>query len=186
MKKNCLAIVALCVAFVVIACGTTPVVTDDPVSDFIDEVRRTRPENALLGIGTSTHENRGLARTTAETRARAEVTRQLDVVVRNMINDYMAGSEEEGGAVLQFSESVIQTLAQSRLQGSEVHRERRFGNETVVVVMLSRNNIANEIMTASQAASALAPHMGAALWAQQRMDEALTQQNMAPPVIVRD
>jgi len=179
------ALVAM-VALAVTACNTSPAAAasaSDPVSDFIREARRGAPENALLGIGTSNHSNRGLARTTAETRARAEIARQVDVVVRNMITDYIAGSEAEPQALLTFQESVTQTLAESQLRGAVIRDELNVNGEQITIVMLSSSNVANEIMSASQSAAALAPHMGAAMWALDRMDRALSEQNLAPYVI---
>ena len=154
-----------------------PLAQQDPISDFIREARRGTPENALLGIGTSNHSNRGMARTVAETRARAELVRQLNVLVRNMVTDYMAGSEAEPQALLSFQESVTQTLAASQLRGAVVRDEINVGGEQVIVVMLARDHVAGEIAAASQAAAALAPHMGAAAWALERMDSALSAQN---------
>ena len=177
---------AVSMAFFAASCGSapaTPPVQADPVSDFIRETRRNAPEDALLGIGTSTHSNRAMARTTAETRARAEIVRQLDVVVRSMITDYMAGSEAEPEALLSFQESVTQTLAASQLRGAVIRDELNVGGEQIAIVMLSGSNVANEIMSASESAAAIAPHMGAAMWALDRMDRTLSEQNLAPAVI---
>ena len=188
MRRTSIIILVLVVlmAFFATSCGSVPAappVQADPVSDFIRETRRNAPEDALLGIGTSTHSNRAMARTTAETRARAEIVRQLDVVVRSMITDYMAGSEAEPEALLSFQESVTQTLAASQLRGAIIQDELNVGGEQVTIVMLSSSNVANEIMSASESAAAIAPHMGAAMWALDRMDRVLSEQNMEPPVI---
>ena len=188
MRRTSIIILVLAVsmAFFATSCGSAPaasMVQPDPVSDFIRETRRNAPEDALLGIGTSTHSNRSMARTTAETRARAEIARQLDVVVRSMITDYMAGSEAEPGALLSFQESVTQSLAASQLRGAIIRDELNFGGEQITIVMLSSSNVVNEIMSASESAAALAPHMGAAMWALDRMDRALSEQNLAPAVV---
>jgi len=186
-RRFILVALAVTVAFVAASCGSAPAPAPaahvDPVGDFIRDVRRNAPEDALLGIGTSTHSNRAMARTVAETRARAEITRQLDVSVRNMITDYMAGSEAEPEALLSFQENITQTLAASQLRGAVIRDETNIGGEQITIVMLSSSNVANEIMTASQAASQLAPHMGSAQWALERMGNALAEQNEAPPVI---
>ena len=192
MKRKFVVIaLAAAVAFVAASCGSAPAPAPapapaahvDPIGDFIRDVRRNAPEDALLGIGTSTHSNRAMARTVAETRARAEITRQLDVSVRNMITDYIAGSEAEPEALLSFQENITQTLATSQLRGAVIRDEMSIGGEQITIVMLSSSNVANEIMTASQAASQLAPHMGSAQWALDRMNSALVEQNAAPPVI---
>jgi len=157
--------------------------TNDPLGDFIRNARRTAPEGAILGIGSSTHSQRGLRPQTAESRARAEVLRQIDVVVKNMINDYIAGSEEDPQAAVQFSESVTQNLAAQRLQGVIIFDEFRTDGETVYVALISRANIASEIISASQAVARLNPSAAAAMQAIDRMDRALTANNMLPPVI---
>ncbi|MCL2557097.1 MAG: hypothetical protein FWE09_01315 [Treponema sp.] len=174
---------AVASAFMAVSCGTSGPAQDDPVSRFIRETRQRSPENALLGIGTSVHSNRAMARNIAEARARAEIVRQLDVVVRNMVTDYMAGSEAEQRALLSFQESITQTLASSQLRGAVIQDELMINGEQITIVILSTDNIANEIMTASQSAAALAPHMANAQWALDRMNQALTDQNSQPPVL---
>jgi len=183
--KRTFVTVALVAAVVLIAasCASQPIAPTDPVSEFIREVRRTAPENALLGIGTSTHSNRTLARTTAEVRARAEIARQVDVMVRNMTNDYIVGSEAEPQAMLQFSETVTQALSQHAQQGAIIRDEIFFNGEQITIVMFTGDAFRNGLMNASQSAAALAPHMGAGLWALERMDQALTQQNALDPVL---
>lgn len=190
MKRTSVIALALAVSvgFVAMSCGGTPpppgeIVQEDPISNFIRETRRAAPENALLGIGTSTHSNRAMARTVAETRARAEIARQVDVVVRNMVTDYMAGSEADAQATLSFQESVTQTLAQQAQSGAIIRDEINVNNEQVTIVMLTTDALRNGLLGASQAASALAPHMGGAQWALERMDQALNAQNAQEPVL---
>ena len=189
MKRTPLipALIAAAALFAV-SCGSAPAAPPaaqaDPVGDFITEARRNAPENALLGIGTATHSSRPLATQTATARALADIARQLNVVVTNMITDYIAGSEAEPQAMLAFQESVTQTLARQQLVGSRPVAERLFGTgEMVVIVELSPSNATANILSASESAAALAPHMGSAMWALDRMDQALQRQNMAPPVI---
>jgi len=189
MKRMFVALaVAASVALIATSCGTAPAagpaaVAGDPVGDFISEARRNSNENALLGIGTARHSNRALATQTASARALADLARQLNVVVSNMITDYIAGSEADPSAMLAFQESVTQTLARERLVGARPIAERMIDGEMVVIIELAPDNAATNIMSASQAATALAPHMGAALWALDRMDDALAQQNREPPVV---
>ena len=170
--------------------GTAPVAVapgrqQDPVSLFIRDARRSAPENALLGIGSSNHNNRSLARQAAEARARADIARQVESVVKSMINDYTAGSEAETNALLQFTESVTQVLAQQTQRGAVIHDEDVINGETIVVVILTSDAMRNGVMSASQSAAALAPHMGAAQWALDRMDNALATQNGLEPVVRR-
>jgi len=186
MKRTSLilALAVSLVAFVATSCGTAaPSAASDPVSDFIREVRRGAPENAILGIGSSNHSNRGLARTAAETRARAEVARQVDVMVRNMVLDYTAGSEAEQQALLQFTETVTQTLAQQAQRGAIIRDEINIGGEQVTVVMFTGEAFGSGLMDAHQSAIALAPHANQAMWAAERMNRALAEQATTDPVI---
>jgi len=177
---------AVSVAFFATSCGSAPAappVQADPVSDFIREVRRNAPENAILGIGTSTHANRGMARTTAEIRARAEIARQVDVMVRNMVLDYTAGSEAEQQALLQFTEGVTQTLAQQAQQGAIVRDELNIGGEQITIVMFTGEAFGSGLMDAHAAAAVLAPHANQAMWAAERMNRFLAEQAEAEPVL---
>jgi len=175
------AFVAVVVLFAT-SCASVP----DPVSEFIRDARRNAPENALLGIGSSTHSNRSLARNAAEARARAEVARQVEAVVSNMMTDYTAGSEAEQRALLQFTENVTRTLAQQTQRGAAIADEAAINGEQIVVVILTSDALKNGIMSASQSAAALAPHMGSAQWALERMDNALATQNGLEPVVRRN
>jgi hypothetical protein len=186
MKKTI--VVAAIVAAVAIAatsCGSSPA-ANDPVSQFIREARRNAPEDALLGIGRAKNANESLSHSAAEARARAEIARQVEAVVTNMITDYNAGSEADPSASLSFQENITRTLAQQTQKGATIIDENYINGTTIVVVMLPKATLRNEIMGASQSAAALAPHMGSAQWALDRMDQALQQQNALPPVISGD
>jgi hypothetical protein len=188
MKRGLLAALAATVAFAAASCGTAPATQapqTDPVSDFIREVRRGAPENALLGIGASNHSNRSLARSSAEARARAEIARQVEVVVENMITVYVAGSEADQNAVLSFQEDITRTLTQQTQRGAIIRDEVFINGEQVMIVMLTSDALRDGIMTGSQAAAALAPHMGSAQWALERMDQALATQNGLEPTVRR-
>jgi hypothetical protein len=174
MKKRFVLIaIVMVIALAFSACRTTP----DPVSDFIREARVRSPENALLGIGTSNHSNRGLARSTAETRARAEIARQVETMVSNMIIDYTGGSEAEQRALLSFQENVTRTLTQQTQRGAIIRDETNINGEQITIVMLTADSLRNELMSAIQSAAALAPHMGSAMWALERMDAEIEAAN---------
>jgi len=181
MKKVICAAFAAAVVLFVASCASTQ--QNDPVSQFIRNARRSAPENALIGIGSSTHSNRSLATTAAETRARAEIARQVEAVVTNMITDYTAGSEAEQRALLQFTENITRTLAQQTQRGAIIHDQETINGEQIVVVILTTEALRNGVMSASQSAAALAPHMGSAQWALERMDSALATQNGIQPTV---
>ena len=158
----------------------------DPVSEFIRAVRRTTPENALIGIGSSSHSNHRLAISAAESRARLEIARQVEAVVTSMISDYAAGSEAAPQALRQFTESVTRTLAQQTQRGAVIADFNRINGEQIVIVTLPIESLRDGLMSASQSAAALAPHMGSAQWALERMNDALAMQNRLEPVVRRN
>jgi len=192
MKRFFSLVFVVAAIFIVVSCGsaaqTQPqqIRQGDPINEFIREVRRNTPENAILGIGSSNHSNRNRANSTAEQRARAQVTRQIESVVSNMVIDYSASSEAQPQALLQFSEEVSRTLAQQTLRGATIPDQIYENGESVVVVMITAESFRNGVINASRSAAALAPHMANAQWALERMDNALKANNMREPVVQRN
>jgi hypothetical protein len=89
-----------------------------------------------------------------------------------MVRDYTAGSEVDPSAVLSFQENITVALSQARLVGSSVVAEDQDTNGNYwTVVMLSKNNAADEINQAVSAAKLRVPAM-ASFNAQDRMDQA--------------
>jgi len=137
----------------------------------LDKIHNS-PEDTLVGIGTARMASLNQSRTISATRARAEISRQMDTIVRDMVRDYTAGSEVDHSAVLSFQENITVALSQSRLQGSsiidEVEDER--GNYWTIV-MLNKINTVNEINQAVAAAKLAVPAM-ASFNAEDRMNAA--------------
>jgi len=187
MRKTFFAALVVAIAFVAASCGGAPPpaqVHADPVGEFISEARRNAPEHALLGIGVAPMPNpaqRSGPTNTATARALADLARQLNVVVSNMITDYIAYSEADPDAFIAFQESITQTIAHAQLVGARPGPERLIEGQLVIVMELAPVSAANNILSASESAAALAPHMGAAMWAMERMEQAMERQNMLPP-----
>ncbi|MCL2809371.1 MAG: hypothetical protein FWD24_04810 [Treponema sp.] len=135
-----------------------------PVSSRIpQEVRdaiRNAPEDALVGVGTANLRSLSQSRTVSATRARAELSRQMDTFIQDMVRDYTASSEVDHSATVSFQENITVALSRSRLQGAvivdEVEDER--GNYWTIV-MLSRQNALNEVNQAVSAAKLSVPAM---------------------------
>jgi len=130
------------------------------------------PEDAIVGIGTAKMASLNQSRTISQTRARAELSRQMDTVIRDMVRDYTAGSEVDPSAVLSFQENITVALSQARLVGATIIEEDEDakGNHWTAV-MLSKTNAVNEINQAVSAAKLKVPAM-ASFNAQDRMDQA--------------
>ncbi|MCL2271668.1 MAG: hypothetical protein FWC19_02545 [Treponema sp.] len=130
------------------------------------------PEDALIGIGTARMASLSQSRTISATRARAELSRQMDTIVRDMVRDYTAGSEVDHSASLSFQENITITLSQSRLQGSSIvaEDEDKDGNYWTAI-MLSKSSVVNEINQAVSTAKLRVPAM-ASFDAERRMNDA--------------
>jgi len=142
------------------------------VPQFVKDAMKKAPEDALVGIGTARMASLSQSRTMATTRARAEISRQLNTVMSDMITDFTAGSEVDHSAVLSYSENITTALSRSTLTGSVPVEEDMDDNGNYwVVVMLSKTNAVNEINQAQAAAKLAVPAM-AAFNAQDRMNAA--------------
>jgi hypothetical protein len=118
------------------------------------------PEDVLIGVGTAKMASLNQSRTISQTRARAELSRQMDTIIRDMVRDYTAGSEVDPSAVLSFQENITVALSQARLQGSVPIVEDQDANGNYwTAVSLSKTNAVNEINQAVAAAKLQVPKM---------------------------
>jgi len=184
-------VLVMAVVFAATSCGTGPAAAqpaaapDRPIGgfvpDFVRNAVRTAPEDALVGIGTARLATISMSRTLAQTRARADISRQLNTIVRDMVTDYMATAETDPQAALSFQEVITVAISESRLQGaSTVDEDMMADGQYWVVVMLSRSNAAQEIASASESASRLQPGFDHAMRAIDRMNTAFDSQARAP------
>jgi hypothetical protein len=115
MKK---AIAVLFIAALVFAgCASKPPTVSD--SDMPPWINEQPPEGVLWGIGVSSNALQNMRRVMADSAARADLARQLQVLAQGMVTDY---AREAGGidntAVMLFQESVTRQIAQANLQGA--------------------------------------------------------------------
>jgi len=188
MKKIIGVTVALCFALGFASCGSSPKNTGSSntpaeaklperrvggaVPQFVKDAIKKAPEDALVGIGTAKAASLSLARTTATTRARAEISRQMNTMIQDMVRDYSAGSEVDTKAALSFQENMTVALSKSTLTGSSIVDEDQDDNGNYwVVVMLSKVNTVKEINQAQAAARLAVPAM-ASFNAEDRMNAA--------------
>ncbi|GMO21592.1 MAG: hypothetical protein Pg6A_08750 [Termitinemataceae bacterium] len=144
---------------------------------FVKDAVKNAPEDALVGIGTAKMATTSLSRTTAVTRGRAEISRQLQSAVKDMVLDYSAGSEVDPSATMSFTESITRALSRSDLQGARVVEEDiDDAGAYWCVVMLSKSDTIKEVNQAAAQAKLNAPKM-AAFDAAKRMDEAFDKLN---------
>jgi hypothetical protein len=145
---------------------------DSRIPKFVSEAVRNVPEDVLVGVGTAKMASLNQSRTISSTRARAELSRQMDTIVRDMVRDYTAGSEVDRSAALSFQENITVALSQARLQGASIVDEDmdEAGNYWTIV-MLNKGGVVQEINQAVAAAKLAVPAM-ASFNAQDRMDQA--------------
>ena len=145
---------------------------DNRIPSEVRDAIRNVPENALVGVGTARMASLSQSRTVSATRARAEISRQMDTIMRDMVRDYTAGSEVDHSAVMSFQENITVALSQSRLQGASIVDEIQDANGNYwTIVMLSKTNTVNEINQAASAARLRVPAM-ASFDAEARMNDA--------------
>ena len=150
------------------------------VPTFVNDAYLNASEDVLIGIGTYKIGNdmskMGTGKTFAETRARADIARQLDTIVKNMVNDYTATSEVDPDAVVSFQENITQALAKAELKGAKTVKMDRDNNGLLWVVMeYSKSAAATEVNQAASAAKLAVPK-AAAFDALSRMDTAFNKE----------
>jgi hypothetical protein len=130
------------------------------------------PEDALIGVGTAKMASLNQSRTISATRARADLSRQMDIIVKDMVRDYTDGSEVDPSAVLSFQESITVTLSKVGFKGAAIEGEYEDANGNYwTAVMLSKSGVVNEINQAVSAAKLRVPAM-ASFNAEERMEAA--------------
>jgi len=194
MKKFAVTFIGLCLVLAVIGCNGTPSSTSPSTSSsaggtqasgrkvaagipqVVKDALKKAPEDALVGIGTARMGTISLSRTAASTRARAEISRQLNTMLQDMVRDYTASSEVDPNATISFTENITVALSKSQLTGASVVAEEIDDDGNYwAVVMLTKTNAVQEINQAQAAAKLAVPAM-ASFNAEQRMNEAFAKQ----------
>ena len=112
------------------------------------------------------------SRTISSTRARAELSRQMETIIQDMVRDYTEGSEIDHSAALSFQENITVALSKAMLQGASIVNEDidEAGNYWTIV-MLNKSGVVQEINQAAAAAKLAVPAM-ASFNAEERMNQA--------------
>jgi hypothetical protein len=119
MKKSFVLCLAAMLVLCFAGCKSSPSaagVSDPSMPPWINE---QPPEDILWGIGVGSEAQTQMRLTMADTRARADIARQLNTLVQNMVVDY---AREAGGidntAALQFAETVTRNVTEASLTGA--------------------------------------------------------------------
>ena len=187
MKKIAVTIVvALCLALVLASCGSQPASSggggsttstdgrkvSSRVPDFVRKAIINAPEDALVGVGSAKMATESMSRTIATNRGRAEISRQMNTMIQDMIRDYTAASEVDPSAAISFQENITVALSKAELTGSRVVDMDYTDDGTCwVVVQFGKTNVVQEINQAQAAAKLSVPAM-ASFNAEDRMNAA--------------
>jgi len=173
MKKIIVGIAVICVLLMFFSCATKPATeAQGGMPDWVLRARNNAPADVLVGVGTASLATTNQSMNTSESRARAQIVRAMDSMVRDMINDYTASNEVDPGVAIAFQEQVTRSIAQARLSGVRI-AEQNSDREGAwwTVVYFDKANVSRE-MTQAQAAARLAVPAAVAFDALQRMDNA--------------
>ena len=181
MKRVLCVLVVLILAFAIIGCGSSSKKQERAVPgyfpDFVKKAILNAPEDVLVGIGTAKLASLSQSMTVSETRARADISRQMETIVQDMVRDYQASSEVDPKAALSFQETMTVALSKSTLNGAtRADQDRDKDGNVWTVVFLGKKNVAQEISQAQAAARLAVPAM-ASFNAEQRMNAAFDRVN---------
>ena len=181
MKRIVTVLVVLLLAFAVIGCGSSGKKQERTIPsyfpEFVKKAILNAPEDVLVGIGNAKLASLSQSRTVSTTRARAEISRQMETIIQDMVRDYQASSEVDPAAALSFQENMTVALSKSTLQGSVVmDQDMDADGQVWTVVFLGKTNVAQEISQAQAAARLAVPAM-ASFSAEDRMNAAFDRVN---------
>ena len=202
MKKGFISVLTAGLVLLLIGCSTTgsggaritepyqytpPVLGDVP--QFVNDAYQNASEDVLIGVGNykigTDMSKMSTGMTFAQTRARADISRQLTTIIKNMITDYVATSELDSDASLSFQENITQALSKADLKGARIVASNTY-NGLLWVVMEYSKSAAISDYSAAQAAAKLAIPAAAAFDATARMENAFDKAAGGGPVPVGD
>lgn len=198
VKKLLLISFALIMVLALAGCGSVPVTTPSrPLSTglsgvpaFVNEAYLNASEDVLIGIGTyrigTDMSKLGTGKTFAEARARADISRQLVSIVKDMVTDYTATSEIDPSAAVSFQETITQNLSKSDLRGTRTIKLERDDNGVLWVVMEYSKSAAVAEVNQAASAARLAVPAAAAFDALARMETAFGKEAGGGPIPVGD
>jgi hypothetical protein len=121
--------------------------------DVPDNVRKAvlnAPDDVIIGIGTANYSILYMAQSTAETRARVEIARQVNSLVTRMVYKHKVANDIDSEKTTEFEETITVQITRANLSGSTIiHREIDEDGAFWVVVSIKKENAAKEINEAS-------------------------------------
>ena len=122
MKKILLVFLAFSLLFVFFGCRTDKPATaaEGGLPTWVKKARDNAPEDVLVGIGTAKLATTNQSMNTSESRARDQIVRAMNSIVKNMIEDYTASSEIDTSAAVAFQQQISVALAKATLSGARI------------------------------------------------------------------
>ena len=174
MKKIIVGIAVVCVLLMFFGCASQRPArgSEGGMPSWVLNARNNAPQDVIVGVGTAMLATTNQSMNTSESRARAQIVRAMDSMVRDMINDYTAANEVDPGVAVAFQEQVTRSLAQARLSGVRIVEQNSDRDGAWwTVVYFNRADVSRE-MSQAQAAARLAVPAAIAFDAMERMDNA--------------
>jgi len=157
--KSCIAVALAALFWAIPALGV------QAIPQALTGAMMSAPEGAVVGIGAASMESATLSRISAEYRARAEIHRQLGVVIMNMVANYMGGAQANPMTMMMFQESAMGALHRSELNAAVIiAHSAEAGGEHWAAAMLGGTDAAAEIMNAARYAAGRVPGVSATMW----------------------
>ena len=186
MKKAIAIIGAILMVLMLVSCGSGPKGKDQSgrvpgnFPDFVKDALKNVPDDTLVGIGVAKLASLSQSMTVSATRARADISRQMNTMIQDMVRDYQASSEVNPEAALSFQENITVALSKAQLIGSKVVIQDQTADGNVwTVVWLGKSDVVKEINQANAAAKLAVPAM-ASFNAEDRMNQAFANANNGP------
>jgi hypothetical protein len=194
MKKLITVALAVSIAVFFAACGSSPEPEAGPAAiggaaemngrsvpgmfpDFVKKALINAPKDSLVGIGTAKLASLSQSMTIAETRARAQIGRQISSMMRDMVTDFAQSSEVDPDSAVGFQEVITQSVSKSNMTGASVTDMDQTPDGTVwCVVTMNKENIGKEVKQEVAAAKLAVPKMQA-FKAVDRLDAAIAKEN---------
>ena len=137
-------------------CATSPRIDTEDLPDFYLNPPTT--EDAIYGVGDARMSSLSMSRTTALSRARDDIARQVEVMVKNAITDYAQEARlENSREIINFTETVSRQLVELTLRGLKIKEVVVSKNATVYAMVEYPNSslmaAANETFARNQSAA---------------------------------
>ena len=156
MRKIGRMMVLICVA---LTC-TISACTSTGYPRFVQDSLKNVPDDVLVGIGVANLAAINLAMTTSTSRALAEISRQMNTIVQEMVRTYQVSNNADSSAAMSFQETIIVTLSQSNLVDSRiVARDQAPDGSVWTVIWLDKANLTTALYQAQETAKQAVPGM---------------------------